>query len=370
MSKRRVVFIVTQECQLRCNYCYLVGKNSNGKMTWESAKQIADFLMSLPVSEDEVIFDFIGGEPLLEIDLISRISDYLVNQMEKLNHQWKHNYSFRLTTNGLSYSSPKVQAYVLKYLNNLSVQISIDGTKRKHDLNRVFPNGDGSYDKLLPNVLLWKKQFGNRARSFMVISHEDLIFLSESVLHLISLGISDIYVSLVVEDVWMYGDDIIFERELMIIADYIIDNRLWNSLKISLFRKELGVPETDEHIYPCGNPMYVFDAKGNIFTCVRFVEYSLRNKRQRIIGNVNSGIDFNKIRPFRSFDRESCYPDKCLKCEYGSCCRWCPAENYDSSGTGTIFERTTTVCSLHKVNTKVKNYFWNKIMTLEYNDRS
>ena len=65
MSKRRVVFIVTQDCQLRCSYCYLVGKNRTGKMTWETAKKIVDFLMSLPVLEDEVIFDFIGGEPLL-----------------------------------------------------------------------------------------------------------------------------------------------------------------------------------------------------------------------------------------------------------------------------------------------------------------
>lgn len=368
MSKRRIVFIVTQECQLRCNYCYLVGKNTNGKMTWESAKAIADFLMSLPVHEDEVIFDFIGGEPLIEIDLISRISDYIVSQLKKLNHPWQDNYSFRLTTNGLLYSTPNVQSYINKYLDNLSVQISIDGTKRKHDLNRKFANGEGSYDKLLPNVLLWKKQFGDRARSFMVISHEDLSYLYESIIHLIALGISDIYVSLVVEDVWKSEDAVIFEKELMAIADYIIDNQLWNDIKLSLFRKELGIIEEEDHIYPCGNPMYVFDAKGNIYTCVRFVEYSLRNKKQRIVGNIKSGIDYNKIRPLRSFDRESCYSDECLKCEIGSCCRWCPAENYDSSSVGSIFERTTTVCLLHKANTKVKNYYWNKIMTIEYND--
>ena len=111
MSKRRVVFIVTQDCQLRCSYCYLVGKNRTGKMTWETAKKIVDFLMSLPVLEDEVIFDFIGGEPLLEIDLISRISDYIVDSMSGLNHPWLNNYSFRFTTNGLAYSSENVQKY-------------------------------------------------------------------------------------------------------------------------------------------------------------------------------------------------------------------------------------------------------------------
>ena len=61
-------------------------------MTWETAKQIVDFLMSLPVVEDEAIFDFIGGEPLLEIDLISRISDYIVKSMKEKNHPWLEKY--------------------------------------------------------------------------------------------------------------------------------------------------------------------------------------------------------------------------------------------------------------------------------------
>lgn len=369
MSKRRVVFIVTQECQLRCNYCYLVGKNNRGKMTWETAKQIADFLMSLPVVENEVIFDFIGGEPLLEIELMTKISDYLVKRMKEIDHPWLNNYSFRFTTNGLNYFSHKVQEYIVKYKDRLSVQISIDGTKRKHDLNRKFSNGEGSYDQLLPNVKLWLEQFGNKATSFTVISHEDLPYLSESLIHQIELGIKKIGASLVVEDIWKNGDDAIFEKELMKVADYIIENRLWNSFTLSLFTKELGSKEKEDHIFPCGNPMYVFDSKGKIYTCVRFVDFSLRDKAHRVIGNVYTGIDYNKIRPFLSFSRKSCYPSKCLECNVSTGCRWCPAENYDSSNTGTIFQRTTTVCQLHKANVRIKNYFWNRINYIEENER-
>lgn len=361
MSKRRIVFIVTQDCQLRCNYCYLVGKNQTGKMTWEKAKKIVDFLMSLPVEENEAIFDFIGGEPLLEIDLIHRVCDYLDEKMEEHHHPWQNNSSFRITTNGLTYSTEKVQKYVEKYKDRLEIQISLDGTKKKHDLNRVFANGKGSYDVLLPNVKLWIEQFKERAKPFMVISHNDLPYLSESIIHLISLGLSDIFVSLVVEDVWEDGDDVIFEKELMTIADYLINNRLWNIVTVSPFRKEIGASETSNHIYPCGNLMYVFDADGNIYTCVRFAGYSLRSKTPRIVGNIVSGIDTNKLRPLLAYDRESSYQPKCLDCEIGSCCRWCPAENYDSSESGTIFQRTTTVCKLHKANVRVKNYYWNRI---------
>ena len=369
MSKRRVVFVVTQDCQLQCNYCYLVGKNKESKMTWEIAREIVDFLMSLPIVEDEAIFDFIGGEPLLEIELITKISDYLVERMKEINHPWINKYSFRFTTNGLAYSSSKVQEYINKHKDQLSIQISIDGTKKKHDLNRKFSNGNGSYDKILPNVKLWIEQFGERANSFTVISHNDLPYLAESLIHNIELGIKNVAANLVVEDVWKEGDDLIYEEELMKVADYLIEKRLWNIVTVSSFAEELGTPNIDEHIYPCGNPMYVFDTNGMIYSCVRFVGFSLRSKVPRVIGTIHGGIDYNKIRPFLSFDSKSFYPSKCLNCEIATGCRWCPAENYDSSDTGTIFQRTMTVCDLHKANVRVKNYYWNRIRFIEANER-
>ena len=112
------------------------------------------------------------------------------------------------------------------------------------------------------------------------------------------------------------------------------------------------------------------DSKGNIYSCIRFVGYSLRNKAPRMIGTLNTGIDYNKLRPLLSFDRDSCYPQECINCEMGAFCRWCPAENYDSSDTGTIFQRTTTICQLHKANVRSKNYFWNKINIIETYGRS
>ena len=42
---------------------------------------------------------------------------------------------------------------------NISMTITIDGTKAKHDLQRVFPDGTGSYDVVKKNVDVWKNQF-------------------------------------------------------------------------------------------------------------------------------------------------------------------------------------------------------------------
>lgn len=141
-KERTITFIVTKDCQLVCKYCYLVGKNPNEKMTLDVAKKAVDKILenSYFFNEERVVWDFIGGEPLLEIDLITNIVDYIEMRLEALSHHWKNNYGIRITTNGLLYKSQKVQNFISKYQNILNLSISIDGTKRKQDLNRVFPN--------------------------------------------------------------------------------------------------------------------------------------------------------------------------------------------------------------------------------------
>ena len=76
---KSITFIVTKDCQLACKYCYLVGKNSNERMTWDVAKKAIDYILDCEaeMEEESVILDFIGGEPFLEIDLIDRICYYL-----------------------------------------------------------------------------------------------------------------------------------------------------------------------------------------------------------------------------------------------------------------------------------------------------
>ena len=88
--KKTITFIVTKDCQLACKYCYLVGKNNKEGMTFDIAKASIDYILSneKDYPEEGVIWDFIGGEPFLEIDLIDKICDYIKQRMYVLNHHW------------------------------------------------------------------------------------------------------------------------------------------------------------------------------------------------------------------------------------------------------------------------------------------
>lgn len=363
---KSITFIVTKDCQLACKYCYLVGKNAGERMTWEVAKKAVDYIIDREqdFTEESVIWDFIGGEPFMEIELIDRICDYIKTEMFRKNHHWFDSYRFSFSTNGINYSDRKVQDFIKKNHNHLSIGITIDGTKRKHDLNRIYRNsGKGSYDDVVRHIPLWIEQFPNAATK-VTISSEDIPYICESVLHLYSLGIKEVNINCVFENVWKENDDRLLEYQLTCLADRIIDNNLYRDHVCSFFNESVGKPmdRVKDNQNWCGTGrMLAIDAAGNFYPCTRFAKYSLRNKEARIIGNVDDGINRNRLRPFLLLDRKTQSTRECMECEVASGCAWCQGENYDAADTDTIFQRATAICKMHKARVRANNYYWNKL---------
>lgn len=363
---REITFIVTKDCQLACKYCYLVGKNSKERMSWDIAKKTIDYVLQneMYFKEPSVIWDFIGGEPFLEIDLIDKICDYIKIEMFRLKHKWFNSYRFNFSTNGLNYHNEKVQNFIKKNHEHLSVTITIDGTKELHDSNRVYKGSDkGSYLDVVNNIPLYLSQFPV-ASTKVTITSSNIKYIKESVLHLFSIGIKDVNINCVFEDVWKDGDEIELENQLTQLADAIIDHDLYIENSCSFFWEQLGKPmdpELDNTNWCGAGNMLAVDALGNFYPCTRFAAFSLRSKRPIIVGNVNSGLDFNKLRPFLTLDRISQSPEKCITCEVASGCAWCQGENYDAAETNTIFQRATAICKMHKARVRANNYYRNKL---------
>ena len=363
---KHITFIVTKDCQLACKYCYLVGKNEKERMSWEVAKQAIDYILSHEedMREESVVWDFIGGEPFLEIELIDKICDYLKVEMYRRNHHWFNSYRFSFSTNGINYHTDKVQQYIKKNREHLSIGITIDGTEMKHDLNRVYKgDGRGSYADVVRNIPLWLSQFSNGGTK-VTISSADIPYIKESVLHLYSLGIHEVNINCVFEDVWEEGDDARFEEQLMQLADAIIDGEYYRDYACSFFSEYLGKPLDCvlQNQNWCGaGRMLAVDAVGNFYPCTRFAQYSLRSKKAWIIGNIHDGIDKNKLRPFLTLDRCTQSEQKCIDCEVAEGCAWCQGENYDAADTPTIYQRSTAICLMHKARVRANNYYWNKL---------
>ena len=152
----QITIQVTQNCLLRCKYCTYSGNydnnrtHSNKSMSLDMMKKCIDFLMSRSKNVKELYVSFYGGEALIELDKIKECVQYI-----------KESYKGRtvryiLTTNGTMFDDDSI-----KFLEdmNFDVSVSIDGPKVYHDLNRVFPDGTGSYDKIMTSLSYIKNNY-------------------------------------------------------------------------------------------------------------------------------------------------------------------------------------------------------------------
>ena len=364
-SAKSITFIVTKDCQLACKYCYLVGKNAAERMPFEVARQAVDYLLDNPklFPEKSVVFDFMGGEPFLEVELIDRICDYIKVQLFERDHRWFGSYRFSFYTNGIGYHEEKVQRYIEKNHSHLSIGITIDGTPAKHNLNRVYKNGRGSYDDVVRNIPLWLEQFPNGGTK-VTISSPDIPYICESVLHLYALGVKEVNINCVFEDVWKDGDDRLLEDQLVQLADEIIGKGYYRDYACSFFSEIIGKPldpELQNQNWCGAGMMLAIDAAGVFYPCTRFAQYSLRSKRALAIGSVQEGINLNRLRPFLTLDRCTQSPQECIDCEVAAGCAWCQGENYDAAQTPTIYQRSTAICKMHKARVRANSYYWNKL---------
>ena len=371
---KTVNFIVTKDCQLACKYCYQVAKTEKERMRFEIAQKAVDYLLDNRAlfKDASVIWEFTGGEPFLEIDMIDQICDYITRRMYETKHPWFASHCFSITTNGVNYHSEKVQRYILKNRKHLSIVVTIDGTERKHNLNRVYPNGRGSYRDVVRNIPLWLEQFPEGATKVTVAS-EDIPYIAESVLHLYSLGIKVANINCIFENVWQEGDDDLFEEQLIQLADAIIDREYYRDHLCSFFSDTLGRPldkKLHNHNWCGSGKMIAIDAQGNFYPCVRFAQYALRNKQAITVGNVYEGLNTNRLRPFLTLDRCTQSPKECIECDVSRGCAWCQGENYDAANSDTIFQRSVAICKMHKARVRANNYYWNRLFRKLENEKT
>lgn len=369
-------FQVTDICNLACTYCYQI-KKSNHIMSFEIAKKFIDLLLDNNEltkqyidtrNSKAIILDFIGGEPLLEIELIDQICDYFYTQAIIKDHPWQYYWTINISTNGTLYFEPNVQKFIKKWKNYLNLAISIDGNKELHDSCRIFADGSGSYDIVSLAVQDYMKhneykELGNK----MTLAPENVQYTAQALISLIEIGYKNINVNCAYEKGWTYNHAKILYQQLKIISEYLLKNNLEEKIRISMFNAyyfhPLNINDTTNWCGGNGN-MIAIDWKGDIYPCLRYMESSLGdNIPPIIIGDVNNGIMYNKkyketVKLLRSINRITQSTEECINCQIASGCAWCQAYNYQDSN-GNINHRATYICCMHKAIALANCYFWN-----------
>ena len=107
---------------------------------------------------------------------------------------------------------------------------------------------------------------------------------------------------------------------------YIKENHLQDKIYFIIFEPDNYKPldEDGRHTAWCGtsNNMYALDYKGDIYTCIRFMESSL-NQEPIIIGNIEHGIGITAkeqkwLNKFKKCERCNIFDNECIAyfCKY------------------------------------------------------
>lgn len=372
---------VTDSCNLRCSYCYQICKK-NHFMDFETAKNYIDMIAINPKENEYfnpknvkgLIFDFIGGEPFLNIDLIDKVMDYTISKLIEMNSPLIYFTRFLICTNGTLYFDPKVQKFLDKYKQWLSVSISIDGNKELHDACRKFPDGSGSYDIVVKAIEDWREKTGEYPCSKVTLSPSNINYLFDAVKNLLDLGFTSILGNVVFEKGWNLDYAKIYYKELTKLGNYLLDNDLEEDVYISFFEypdskffRPKDWSNEDELKNWCGGngAMIALNYTGNLYPCLRYMEDALGDSvPPLIIGNVNK----NEIatteeqkqltRKLKAIDSYTQSSDECRECPIAVGCAWCQAYNYQE--TGVLNKRVTYICPMHKARALANIEFWNK----------
>lgn len=371
---KTITFQVTEDCCLCCTYCYQLHKTHNS-MTFPIAKKFIDDLLTEQYKEITINntlglqIDFIGGEPLMSIELIYQICDYFIDQMIKLNHPWINCFRFSICSNGILYFNKEVQKFLDTFGNFCAFSISIDGNKELHDKCRIDKDGNGSYDRAIKAVHHYYNKFNIMPDIKMTLSPDNINYTYKSIINLINEGYKQIHMNCIYEEGWSYEHASILYYELKKISDYLIDNNLYNKINISMFDENKYCPMTiDDNQNWCGgvdNFMFAIDYKGDIYRCIRYMESSLNgDQKPLIIGNIYHKIGFTKeeqenLSKLSHITRRSQSTDECFNCSVASGCGWCSGYNYQKFGTAN--KRTTYICPMHKATALANVYYWNKL---------
>lgn len=146
---QQLILQLTQNCNLRCKYCVYSGSyknrvHTNKRMTFEVAKEAIDYYYLHSRATDIVRIGLYGGEPLLEFDLIKKITEYCERVFAGKELR------INMTTNA-TLLNEEIVDFLQRH--NFDLMVSLDGPESVQDKSRVFAdNSHGTFEVIINKI--------------------------------------------------------------------------------------------------------------------------------------------------------------------------------------------------------------------------
>lgn len=350
-----VIIMPTYNCNFRCSYCY--ESFTNIVMAEHTQNDVFKYVENLLVDYQSLNVSWFGGEPLLELETIIKLSE----RFKELCKREGKAYLADITTNGYLLTVD-VFKKLLK-CNIRTYQITIDGLQSTHDKYRYLINGGATYSTIMTNLINIRDNI--KSAMFQIVIRTNMTKNLSNTLneHLVSIDkefLHDFRFKHVCRIAFAYNND-------SIIDDLLNTENLINSSFNNLPRNLINEGNRKYFIssfkdFVCGKASVcyagktssvVIDPLGKLMKCTVCFD-----DEKNVVGDVYTGIQNYKLKRWIERPINSEVASLCYNCPIYPICLnvSCPYEHFSA------FDRKKRYCG-----SRVKDILL-YIKTLSYDD--
>ncbi len=320
-SEFSLVLRVNHSCNMRCTYCY-AGRQFPASMSEDVGRQAIDRAIASLGSAGALSLGFIGGEPLLEAELISSLLVHARSRAAAAGVSLRPG----LTTNGTVMDAA---AWSLMTRPDLDLAVSHDGLPGVHDRHRRFADGRGTSDWVV-TTLRWLLAVGKDVSVVMVVRPDTADLLPDGMAFLRDMGVRHVEPSLDLWTRWSAADVTRLEAAIARTADLWRDSLPdfgigWFDEKAARLAR---VPVAPSARCGFGNGEIAVAPSGRLYPCERLIGEDGPADPLRLPGHALDGDDFLGCEPPAGRCAEAC-----STCTIQSLCNTtCRCSNYVRTG--------------------------------------
>lgn len=335
---------VASGCNLDCGYCYEGNNKNNRMLSITTADKILEYIKNNTEPKEHIDIIFHGGEPLLNFEIIKYIVEKLKKFREKL--------SFSLTTNG-TIMNQEISNFLVQNFNH-GISISIDGPPNVHNRNRIFLNGQGSFEVVMHNIKTYfSKEYYQYLTIRMTLTSEMVEHLFDSCMFLLNNGFSTIITALDHNDKYWTDDkfEILKMQIEKLYKKSVADNYEENAIYFSLLdwnNKRKGECKITKS-------SFVVDVNGEVYPCIVCV-----GDKSLVIGNIyiNPLEKIEVIEYLQRINREE--NKECQGCKHKEFCISSRCKFINKSITGDFLTPSAVECAYQNMIVNFQTNFGKK----------
>lgn len=331
------IFVVTTACNMNCVYCQANNGTTtpNCFMDAETAERAVDIALQSP--EEYMSFEFQGGEPLLNYEIIRHIIEYTEEKRQDKSIDYN-------VVSNLTLLTDEMLDFFCKY--RVSISTSVDGCELVHNMNRPFKDGTGTF-ALVRSGIEKVKERGIRIGAIETTTRQALPYAAELIDTYRELGFDSIFI----RHLTRLGKAAASWQQIGYTADQFLS--FYRSAVDALIKiNTQGIAILEQHAAillkringvssnymelrsPCGGGIgqLAYFADGRVFTCDEGRMLAEMGNDAFLLGNVfkdtyESLVTGSACRTVCAASTLETIPS-CCDCVYQPYCGTCPVVNY------------------------------------------